>query len=106
VLITRPAQQKEPNGQQINYDGERTGMTSAAESGSGCDINPVNRYVRQTDVDGYGNVPRSSELLDVGDTKLKLNMPRSKQTGGYQDHGGLKMGVSATRYKTAASQGR
>jgi len=71
VLITQPAQQKETNDQQIKYDGELTGMTSAAEPGSGSDINPVNRSVRQTDMDGYDNVPRSDELLDVGDTELQ-----------------------------------
>jgi len=104
VLITRPAQQKEPSDQQINYDGELTGMTSAAESGSGSDINPVNRSVRQTDMDGYDNVPRSDELLDVGDTELKSDlMPRSEQTERYQDHGGPEMGVSDTR-ETAASE--
>ena len=56
-------------------------------------------------MDGYGNVPRSDELLDVGDTELKSDsMPRSEQTDGYQDHGGLEMGVSDTREKAAAGE--
>ena len=61
--------------------------------------------MRQTDTDGYGNVPRSDELLDVGDTELKSElMPRSEQTERYQDHGGPAMGVSDTREKAAAGE--
>ena len=57
-------------------------------------------------MDGYCNVPRSDELLNVGDTELKSDlMPRSEQTDGYQDLGGLDMGIgiSDTREKAAAS---